>query len=937
MRRLTCALLVSVLLAACSGDTPPATEVRVTDTGLPDQGPGDDSGPTEDAGPLDAGVDQGIQDLGQPDLGPTDTGPLDVGFDVQLPTIPARVETSLPVEEVQAGTRVRVTCRVLTEDGDELPDEPTRFTVHPDVGWSTFEDDPGVFVPEVVGEYLVTCQAPAAGLLDETPAALTVVPGPVHTVVTRVEPMEIVAGDQARAWCEGYDRFGNPLPIPDVTLQRSPRGDGFDSAPDPEQDQGFVLQVTRAGFYDVICSAPGSEELWPASLSVSPGLPASLILGISPSRRSYRIGEVVTLTTLVTDRYDNQIPDARVSLDATPPVPEFGPGRFRFDQDGTFTFTARVQGETEGGQALEASETVVVNSQGPAIDCVSPGPAGVVERRPGSPMTFVGRVSDPNGVASVSVGEQEVEVGGDGRFQVSVNPVFGLNFVEIVATDSMGLQSSTFCDFLVAGDYAPPGSYLDDAIMFRMGQAAMDDGPPPRPIHSLGDLLRLMLSSDGLVDTVDAALLASNPLYDACAVDCGILGCCVHATITYRAGTFSLPGPNDLSMDLVDGGLSVDVTLHDPELGFHVENTGPNVGDATIGTEYIRVAMVFDAGLDATGRPAVRLRPGSEVVEVGDLQYDGSWWNDWLVDIALGLFGGYFRGMIADQIRSYLRDNIDSLLDGVLGNLDVSALGTQFSAPGIAGRPPVTMGVGIRFSRASFTPARALFGLGIRLQAPAVRNDGPPGAPMPPGSLGLDPGGARSLGASVSYGVLNQALYVLWRAGYLDFDLGSMVPGAEGATMGLDIALPPVLMASDGAGHLVFGLGGVRMTLQYPNLFDEPLEIDLAALASAGVSLVGENEIHFDGLTVDRLLFTTPTVHLAPGVRAILEDLLTEIVQSLLDDMVNSALPALPIPEFTLPASLEPYGVPGGTRLGIRQPVLQLGPAHFLVLGNMGE
>ena len=42
------------------------------------------------------------------------------------------------------------------------------------------------------------------------------------------------------------------------------------------------------------------------------------------------------------------------------------------------------------------------------------------------------------------------------------------------------------------------------------------------------------------------------------------------------------------------------------------------------------------------------------------------------------------------------------------------------------------------------------------------------------------------------------------------------------------------------------------------------------------------------------------------------------------------------MPEFTLPASLAPFGLPANQRLGLRQPSFSLTRAHGLLQGSLG-
>lgn len=923
------------------------------DLGLPaDEGPpAADEGPAPvDQGtppPLDSGVpdDAGEPepDAGEPDGGePTDQGmpPLDAG----LPPLPVAVETVLPMEQVAAGTEVRVTCRVLDSRGREVAGVETLFLIHPETGYA-HEDGSDTFVPQWAGEYLVACQAPAEGLLDATPARLVAVPGPVHTVIADVDRDAMTAGETALATCTAYDAFGNPVELEAPTLALDPPGEGITVDPAAAAAAPFAVTVTRTGFYHLTCPAAGAVLLLPATLRVEPDLPAHLAVAVSPARPLYRTGEVVTLLAEVTDIYHNPVPGAAVERSSAPAVPQFGFDRFRFDQDGRFVLTATVTGETRDGLLLSGSVTVEVSTYGPTISCTSPADGGVVDQAPGA-LTLTGQVADPNGVRRVLVDGVQVAVGQGGSFSTQVQTHFGINFVELLAEDDRGMQSSSFCSFLVANRWDPRDAFFGDAVTFRMGQTAIDDSTNDNNLTSLGEILRRMLNSPGLISTVNQAMLGQNPLYDDCAAEWPLVGgCMVHATVRYRDGTFSLPPPNTLSLQLVNGGLRVQASFGSangghPTIGLNVENSGPDVGNISVGVDYINIGMTFDAGL-VGGRPAVSLRSGSESVDVGSLRYDGAWWNDWLVEIILFFGDSYFRNMIANYMKSYLRDNVDSILDGVLGNLDISTLGQQFQAPSLTGGDPVTIGVGVNFTRAEFNPQRALFGFGLRLMGPVVVAGALAGAPIPPGAVSYDPGAARALGAAVSYGVLNKALHVLFQAGYLRFDAAQVVPGLENAPAGtqlsLDVGLPPVARAGQANGELILGLGGARMVLLYPTLFDTPIEILVAAEASAGASLVGDADLQFRQVTVDRLLFRTPNVNLEPVTRVLLQDLLTDIVQHILDTTVNGALPVLPIPDFALPGSLVQFGIPAGTRMGLRQPQMETNATHFVVRGNLGE
>ena len=78
--------------------------------------------------------------------------------------------------------------------------------------------------------------------------------------------------------------------------------------------------------------------------------------------------------------------------------------------------------------------------------------------------------------------------------------------------------------------------------------------------------------------------------------------------------------------------------------------------------------------------------------------------------------------------------------------------------------------------------------------------------------------------------------------------------------------------------------------------------------ARATVSLSGES-LHFGNLLLQQLFLSTSTP-LNQSQRNALTGLLTQVVQSVLDDAINGGLPAFPIPTFALPAAAADFGLP---------------------------
>ena len=135
-------------------------------------------------------------------------------------------------------------------------------------------------------------------------------------------------------------------------------------------------------------------------------------------------------------------------------------------------------------------------------------------------------------------------------------------------------------------------------------------------------------------------------------------------------------------------------------------------------------------------------------------------------------------------------------------------------------------------------------------------------------------------------------------------------------------------------------LGPITGVLCYPGVFDEPLRLRLAAYLRVPVLNDGGRGLVFggeDGIEIERIFVAVEGVPMAPEARATLERDLGRILQAVVDQALNGALPALPIPDFALPGSLVPFGVAPGTRLGLRGASLGGTATHFLLDGTFRE
>lgn len=209
---------------------------------------------------------------------------------------------------------------------------------------------------------------------------------------------------------------------------------------------------------------------------------------------------------------------------------------------------------------------------------------------------------------------------------------------------------------------------------------------------------------------------------------------------------------------------------------------------------------------------------------------------------------------------------------------------------------------------------------------------------MPTGPVLLDTSSNRPLTVAVHLGVLNKALHALWRGGLFDADVASALSGGgfpSGTSATMSTALPPVASIK-GADKAVVYLGGITLNLTYPGIFDEPVAFKLGGVAETGITLTNGDELNFQNITITELYFSPVGISLDADSRAVLEDFLTSLLQGVLDTSLNNALPALPIPSFTLPASVGQFGLPAGQDLGLANPTLGGDTTHLILKSDFG-
>jgi hypothetical protein len=838
-------------------------------------------------------------------------------------TGPARTIDTIAQRQALAGDVLTVVC--VVSDGEAAA---TEIAISPADAVVRQGTD---LVAAKAGPVTFTCSAPSLGLVDPTPATTTISAGPATLVRTTVDAAIIDAGDTSQVTCQGADAFGNPVDVMAIaTLAVTPTG---------ATPVGLSVTLTIAGDYMLSCQVPGTQSQ-AATVRVDPGLPAALVLSPSPMSAVYAAGQVVSVSYQVRDAFGNVVPGVGVDLTAVAvtglgPIVSPSATSFRFDGDGSYEIRGAVVGPTATGMPVTAVLPVAVDGSGPAVTCTSPAMAAVITLAPGASVNLSGTAADPNGLASLVVNGATTSVDANGAFTVPVTTRYGLNHVDIQATDMFGNARRELCTFLVADRFVDEGALLSNSVMLRQAQAAIDDTSRAGSINSFADVLHAVVNSQGLKDTLHNALLAANPLKpNSCDQEVCVFGACtcvLSSQITYVSS--SLPGPNTVSATLVNGGISTRARIEDPVIRLRANGSAAGVPYDTTGNvniDFIEVDVIYDVGVDGAGRPNVTIRANSTAVRVGTISTSFSGLDGFIVNLIVGLANGVVRDIVANTIRNFIVNNFNSVLDGLVSGLDITTLAASFNVPRFAGGGNVPVSFGMGYSSVSASPTRLLFGIGTRFSAPAAHARPPMRAPLPPFDTFVDPNAAgQPMAVANHVGVYQQALQALWRGGGLD---GSSPGPSAGSTIAHTLPLPPVIAIGSGSTvTLDLALDAIVIV---PGALNS-VHARAGARASATVTLSGD-ALRFTNVALDETRVAAPDVALDATAKQALVDALSPLLLAMATQTLNQVLPALPIPAFQIPSALAVYGLPAGGALGITSPTLNVVAPHFVLRGGFG-
>jgi hypothetical protein len=477
---------------------------------------------------------------------------------------------------------------------------------------------------------------------------------------------------------------------------------------------------------------------------------------------------------------------------------------------------------------------------------------------------------------------------------------------------------------VLAGEfYTGENIHMGGALGMRLDQAAIGDGSTAGGINSLNDILFTVLNSNELRTLVDNGL--PSLINDG---SCGVFAC--EPDVSYNRGSIAWNTPTS-SLSLIAGGMRAQITLPNVRLTVRACGTTCCIGGSTIQVTASSISATVNFSLGLQGGVMRAGLIGSPSVTVGTVTLNGSGFCGFVINLIQSFFTNTVRNAVRDALTNFINSDVVPLLDQLVSSLDINTIGTTFSVPRIDNSGNINLGFGLNFTSLDITTSRALLGIGTRFVPSAVGQNRP--------SLGVarrttnplhDPSGTNGVGITFYEGVLNHLLHGLWRGGFFQ---ATLALGGTG-TATLDGRLPPVIRITNGNTAQLM-LGGIGANITIPGVINTPIPVLFGGRASAGVSLVG-NDLRFGSITLQELFvsFQTP---LTQNQRNAMENLLTQVLQSVLADAINDGLPAFPIPTFALPAN--DFGLPAGAQLGITGPSLTTPnppTTHYQLSGGFG-
>lgn len=776
------------------------------------------------------------------------------------------------------------------------------------------------------------CGESAAPASQDNPPDPAVEVGPPASAVAVVDPPTTEAGQAAIVACELRDAEGRAIEAHAWSFVVTPTEDVTVA--------GIEVTGTAPGEHKVVCSfdmAPDVPQL-PATWTVVPGGPTTLVLTLTPDKPGYMVGEEITVTARAIDAMGNEKEgEAPIGALAATPIAEVSTDGnvISFGAPGTYVVTAThaIVPEAKG------EVVVLVDGTPPVITVTDPerGLTRAWEPSYGVTGTVVDELLD---VDWLRHGTSNVPVEADGTFWFEWDLVFGVNLLALQAADTAGNMAETWRSLMWSSDWYhmdPPKADTDavgGGLAITLTQAALDDGDHTGDPDDVATLVEAVLSG---LDPM--TLLGGAPLGEF--LFCEYLVTKLEYTdpgviITLHDGYLQAVIRLNLfkvwmKNSGVNQGAQFQCTLNDGPPDGPTWATGPLKfeADAMIITANVTLAMGADG-------PEVK-------VDIAEVDFENMWGIDIpgisnIVDWAIETF----VGLLTPLIGGLLNDTFSGLIAGF-------AIEQEFDLPALGGGEPNT----VKLSTAISNLQTSKESLRIVMDGlAATQNIQRPfevlGVPAwtgcePTTPLPIDPLQPLLLGLHTD--LLNQILFAVWDGGTLnttidpsalgDFDLSGL--GIENLEALVDARLPLLFNACGKATRMQIGDLYLDATMDFagtPTHIALWIQGDIPVAMGVLVTEEGTKELGFELGALDDLVME---VVINDGLFAGDDATLLAIVKSallpkLLEGLAGG-LGSFPLPEIDL-AALAP-GLPEGTKFAIGIEIVETKGGYVRVLGKL--
>lgn len=534
-----------------------------------------------------------------------------------------------------------------------------------------------------------------------------------------------------------------------------------------------------------------------------PPEPAAILVQVTPARAVYSPGLRITPSAIVYGD-DGEImtgvePEWTVEpAEAATPTDE---GAFTLETEGRLAIIGCID-EIEGReQPLCGRREIVVDAGRPQIELTAPEPgAELTFAEVGRGLEVAGRVTDTYGETQLFVNGVRVGVAGDGTFSTTVEPVYGINHVDVVATDLLGpIATRAGADVMIAERYfdvsetteaaGSVSAFIEQALMFELNQSFLDAniGVVTEPegdvvmTHDLAGVLELLLQQ------VDLLSFVPDPVSE---------------------------GDFDLRVVGFDAGApQVDITVTTRGLEIYVDLSSLLVtteGSVTIGDQVLDLDGEVEATVSAFIRLVVRKREGRDFesrVELVDLALEdvtgrfASPQANAILVVAESALATALENVLLDAVNDAFIEQLPELMASAFGEIEALIADQSFELD-LGFGPPITLSFDAVMH--SLTPERrqkmtARFDATIGTDATPVFDSR--GIALDEDEESTEPplyAGSR-VQVGVRMAMINGLLHGLWSSGLLELDATDVLPDAFAFLVDrveLSGQLPPLVRAA---------------------------------------------------------------------------------------------------------------------------------------------